>query len=78
MSAKSQLKWRCRRGMRELDVLLDRYLETQYTDANPQQQAAFEALLELQDPVILRLVLGKDESGNNELAQVLDTIRGYH
>lgn len=46
------LRWRCRRGMRELDQLLLAYLERRYPTANPEQKAAFVGLLEAQDPEI--------------------------
>ncbi|MEL7023655.1 MAG: succinate dehydrogenase assembly factor 2 [Pseudomonadota bacterium] len=46
------LRWRCRRGMRELDQLLLGYLELRYPSADSVQQNAFIELLEAQDPVI--------------------------
>ena len=41
------LRWRCRRGMRELDVLLERYLRERYPSAPAAEQQAFAALLDL-------------------------------
>ena len=49
---RDRLRWRCRRGMKELDVLLSRYVEERYDTAPPAERAAFEALLEDQDPLI--------------------------
>lgn len=48
-----QLQWRCRRGVRELDVLFTRFLEVQYPSLDNQQQYAFQQLLEVQDPTIM-------------------------
>ena len=48
--ATRQLRWRCRRGMKELDVLLERYLDERLAQAGPAERHAFEALLEVQDP----------------------------
>ena len=56
---RSQLEWRCRRGMRELDVLLMRYVEQGYDAADAPERAAFEMLLSLQDPEILDLLTGR-------------------
>ena len=53
-----QLRWRCRRGMNELDVLLERYMETRWPNAPPGERAAFVGLLEAQDPVIYGYCLG--------------------
>jgi antitoxin CptB len=51
------LRWRCRRGMRELDMLLERYLRERYPCAPAAEQQAFEALLDLPDPELLALVM---------------------
>ena len=53
-----RLRWRCRRGMRELDVLLERYLAERWPSAPPARRAAFRALLELPDPELAALCLG--------------------
>jgi len=48
--ALSKLRWRCRRGTKELDTLTTRYLEHFYVGADQGEQSAFEELLTLQDP----------------------------
>jgi len=50
LSNQSRLRWQCRRGMRELDELLLRYLESRYPIAADDEKAAFQAVLELPDP----------------------------
>ncbi len=54
-----KLRWRCRRGMRELDVLLTRYVDEQYAHAGPDLQEAFRQLLDSQDPLIYAYFLGR-------------------
>ena len=54
-----KLRWRCRRGMRELDVLLTRYVDEEYRTAAPEQQEAFRRLLDIQDPVLHAYFLGR-------------------
>lgn len=71
----SRLRWRCRRGMRELDVLLTRYLEERYAAAAPEDQAAFRGLLERQDPEVYGLLLGRLAPEDDALARVLDALR---
>jgi antitoxin CptB len=68
---KRRLGWRCRRGMRELDVVLQRYLEARYSDAPVTEQAAFEALLELQDPQLFAYLTGRDSPTDLELVNVV-------
>ena len=53
-----KLRWRCRRGMKELDVLLARYVDQRFCGASSQEQAAFRRLLETQDAVLYDYCLG--------------------
>jgi antitoxin CptB len=65
------LKWRCRRGMKELDMLLTRYLERDYYTSTIEQKQAFEVLLEKSDPEILDYILGKSVPETPELDYVV-------
>ena len=71
----SRIRWRCRRGMRELDVMLSRYLDEVYADADAAEQAAFERLLECQDPQIWAWLLGRGAPFDADLALVIQRIR---
>jgi len=53
-----KLRWRCRRGMKELDVLLARYVDERFCAAPCLEQDAFRRLLETQDPVLYAYCLG--------------------
>lgn len=55
----SKLRWRCRRGMRELDSAMCAYLDNHYQGASPEERALFEELQEMQDPELFRLISGK-------------------
>ena len=55
-----KLRWRCRRGMKELDVLLERYLERRFCGATIAEQEAFRQLLETQDTVLYAYCLGSE------------------
>ncbi len=46
----NRVRWRCRRGMRELDVLFERYLAQRWPTAGEGRRAAFLQLLEMPDP----------------------------
>jgi antitoxin CptB len=54
-----KLKWHCRRGMKELDVLLTQYLEQNYDKASKIEQQAFENLLKLSDNDLYALLILK-------------------
>jgi antitoxin CptB len=53
-----KLRWRCRRGMRELDELLARYLDERFRSASAAEQGAFRDLLEIHDTVLYGYCLG--------------------
>jgi len=76
MSNKAKLLWRCRRGVKELDVVLTRYLESCYDAANAADKHAFECLLECQDPDILRYILRQEEPEDKEMLRIIEKIRG--
>ncbi|HFC93112.1 MAG TPA: succinate dehydrogenase assembly factor 2 [Leucothrix mucor] len=59
MSKISQLKWQCRRGTKELDFILNNYLERYYQNASQSEQSAFKQLIELDDPILSDLFLGE-------------------
>jgi antitoxin CptB len=59
MADLGKLRWRCRRGMKELDVLLRRYVDERFATASTAEQQAFESLLDAQDPVIYAYCLGQ-------------------
>ncbi len=50
--------WRCRRGMKELDLILERYARGPLAAASAQDQASFACLLELPDPLLADYLLG--------------------
>lgn len=70
----ARLRWRCRRGMRELDMLLIRYLDRDYPGAVPRHRAAFEYLLELQDPEIVDLLNGRLRTDDAALGHVVQRL----
>ena len=71
----ARLRWLCRRGMKELDVVLSRYLEQRYASASNADQAQFRALLELPDPDLYNLLLGRDTAPDPECARFLQGLR---
>jgi antitoxin CptB len=57
-----KLRWRCRRGMKELDVLLARYVDERFCSASNLEQDAFNELLETEDTVLYAYCLGSERS----------------
>ena len=75
MSEFSRLRWLCRRGMKELDVVLSRYLELHYDAASPGEQQNFRTLLDMQDPDLYALILGRSHAQDQSMNQFLEQLR---
>jgi antitoxin CptB len=57
-----RLRWQCRRGLLELDLLLQGFLESRYAHLREADKALFCRLLETPDPVMLAWVQDRDQS----------------
>lgn len=75
MAAEDRLRWRCRRGTRELDLMLARYLERGWPRAGAGERAAFERLLDAPDPELHALLTGAAAPAEPELARLLARLR---
>jgi succinate dehydrogenase flavin-adding protein (antitoxin of CptAB toxin-antitoxin module) len=60
--------------MRELDVLLMRYVEEQYGGASPAAQEAFRELLEAPDPLIYAYCMGQERPPTSALSSLIERI----
>ena len=69
-----RLLWRCRRGMKELDILLERFAREQYESAPAEQKRAFARLLELPDPDLADYFFGHATPDEPELARLTQLI----
>ncbi len=70
-----RLRWRCRRGMRELDQLLERWLDQQFAAASEHERGVFRRLLDCEDDRLWRWFLGHETPSDVEIAALVDRIR---
>jgi antitoxin CptB len=71
-----RLLWHCRRGMKELDVLLERFALGALPSAPAEERKAFAELLELPDPALAAYLLCGTVPPQAHLAQLVRRIRG--
>ena len=67
--ASEKLKWNCRRGLLELDIVLDRYLKAGDVDAR------LAELLDLPDNDLWDIVVGRSENYQPHLSNVVARLR---
>jgi len=73
----SRIRWDCRRGMLELDIVLARFMEQNFERLTPQEVEAFKGLLAYSDPDLWGL-LQSDETGvDDNVTKVLLMLRQY-
>jgi succinate dehydrogenase flavin-adding protein (antitoxin of CptAB toxin-antitoxin module) len=61
--------------MRELDVLLTRYLNDDYSSASVAEKAAFERLLALSDPQLVGYLLKGERAEDPDVESILERLR---
>lgn len=69
-----RIRWRTRRGLLELDILLQRFVEQGYGQLNQTEQTVFEELLDLPDNTLLDLMLGNAPAASPQHQALLEKI----
>ncbi len=77
MNQLARLHWQCRRGTKELDFLLLRYLETGYLSADEDEKARFIELLELEDDELVGVLMGELDVETEEMKVLVEKIRAF-
>jgi len=71
----SDYRWQCRRGMLELDLLLNNFVNKKVATLTLQQKQAFELLLSYPDQTLLALLLGNSVSSDSEISAIVQQIQ---
>lgn len=74
-SQDSRLRWRCRRGMLELDLILNQFLDRGYDALDAGQKALLDRVLDYPDQLLFDLFLGHMVSSDKEVAALVSHIR---
>lgn len=75
MNSAGQLRWWCRRGALELDLLLEKYLDFCFEAAGFEEQSAFIELLKLEDAQLLSYLMGDMTPEAEDLAGIVRKIK---
>ncbi len=70
-----RLRWRSRRGLLELDIVLGRFIDTHYLQLNEPEQQTFEELLDMPDTTLWDMIVGVQRAQLSEQQALLEKIR---
>jgi antitoxin CptB len=71
----NRLRWQCRRGLLELDLVLERFLAKHGDRLQGEHLRSFQTLLNLSDNEIWDLVRGRTECRDAGLAEIVQWMR---
>jgi antitoxin CptB len=70
-----RVRWRSRRGLLELDIVLGRFIEAHYAQLTGGEQQAFDALLDMPDNPLWDMIAGRANATHGEQQALLEKIR---
>jgi antitoxin CptB len=73
---RDRIQWHCRRGLLELDLVLERFVAHHLDRLSADQTEVFKELLAYEDNDLLDMVMGRAEPVNENLSAVLNMMRG--
>ena len=71
---RSQVRWRCHRGMLELDLILLPFFDQKYDQLSILEQKAFIRLLEFSDPELYTCLLTEERPDDKEISEIVEFI----
>jgi antitoxin CptB len=74
MQPNRSLKWRCRRGIREMDLLLQVFMDKYFEKLSTEEIKTFEDLLEQPDLDILDWIMGRSKPPSTAIQSIIDKI----
>lgn len=70
-----RLRWKSRRGMRELDQLLGRWLDRGWRQSSPAERGVFLRLLDSEDDRLWHWFMGHEQADDVDIQHLVERIR---
>jgi len=70
-----RIRWRSRRGLLELDLVLERFFAQRFDELSPAEIDAYKRILDLPDTDFLDVVNGKADLDDPEEAAIIEILR---
>ena len=71
----NRLRWACRRGMLELDLLLSPFVDEHFEKLDPEDQALFEQLITCEDQDLFAWLMNRVEPDDEGLKRIVHIVR---
>lgn len=71
---KSQFLWKCRRGTKELDTILNRFMDKQFDVLTELERSELELLLAIEDPVLTDWLCNQINPGDQGMVNIVKKI----
>ncbi|WP_246345279.1 succinate dehydrogenase assembly factor 2 [endosymbiont of Lamellibrachia barhami] len=71
----NRLRWQCRRGMLELDLLLFAFLENEYPSLDREARKDFATLLEFPDQTLQSWLISDSKIADKQMVEIVQIIR---
>ncbi|MFQ5470030.1 MAG: succinate dehydrogenase assembly factor 2 [Gammaproteobacteria bacterium] len=75
MTERARIYWQCRRGMRELDLLLQSFFDNHYDNLTRENQQVFQLLLKTPDQELVEYLMARKLHPDQKIADVIEQIR---
>ncbi len=75
---KDEIRWHCRRGMLELDVLLEHFYDHHYAQLSDHDKRLFVSLLDCEDQALYQWLLGANDEMPSSFNSLVTLIRSYN
>ncbi len=70
-----RVRWRSRRGLLELDIVLGRFIDKEYAQLDEAGRRAFEELLDMPDNPLWDMIADRQQAARIEQQALLEKIR---
>ena len=75
---KAKIKWQCRRGMLELDLILSRFIDSELEKLSQNELDILEKVLAAPDPELYSWLLGESIPMDKELHHIVEYIQLHY
>ncbi|MEY4960837.1 MAG: hypothetical protein RL610_1016 [Pseudomonadota bacterium] len=75
MKELERARWRCRRGLLELDIVLQRFMDRHYSQLSDKDLQQFSTLLDLSDNDLWDMVTSRKEPGDASIRPLLEILQ---